>query len=336
MPNERQLPEGPPTRQRREAWGRYWGSGAAHSCVGTFGDRYGGAIADFWRHVFADLADGARVLDVATGNGALPRLLLDHCHDPGVTCDAIDVAEVRPSWVSLLPEGERSRVRFHGGVDAASLPFEDRCFDLVVSQYGFEYAEFDRALPEVLRVRAPRGGIAMVLHHAGGRPAALAAIEIDHLRWLLNAGGFFDAAAALVEPMARAATPEGRAALRTDAAANAARERFNAVQGELSRRATGDGADVLFEARDAMAAIFSLAGRQGAAAARDTLHVMREDYAASEARLHDLREHALDAVRAASLRDRMASAVGASGQLGVLREPGGYLMGWTLKVFPPR
>jgi hypothetical protein len=227
-------------------------------------------------------------------------------------------------------------VRFHGGIDAASLPFEDRCFDLVVSQYGFEYAEIDRALPEVLRVRALRGGIAMVLHHAAGRPATLAAIEIGHLRWLLTGGGFFDAAEALVEPMARAATPEGRATLRSDATANAARERFNAVQGELSQRATGDGADVLFEARDAMAAIFSLAGRQGAAMARDGLHALLNDYAASEARLHDLREHALDAARAASLRDRLASGVGAPCDLGELREPGGYLMGWSLRVLLPR
>jgi len=336
MPNERQPTEGPPTRQRRGAWARYWASGAAHSCVGTFGDRYGGAIAEFWRPVFANLAGRARVLDIATGNGALPRLLLDHCRDPRVTCDAIDFAAVRPSWLSPLPDDERSRVRFHGDVDAASLPFEDRCFDLVVSQYGFEYAEIDRALPEVLRVRAPQGGVAMVLHHAAGRPATLAAIEIGHLRWLSAAGGLLDAAEALVGPMARAATPEGRATLRSDATANAARERFNALQGELSHRAAGDGADILFEARDAMAAIFSLAGQRGAAPARDALRTLRDDYAASEARLDDLREHALDAVRAASLRDRMSSAVDSPGQLGELREQGGHLMGWFLKVLPRR
>jgi hypothetical protein len=44
----------------------------------------------------------------------------------------------------------------------------------------------------------------------------------------------------------------------------------------------------------------------------------------------------LDAVRAASLRDRMSSAVDSPGQLGELREQGGHLMGWFLKVLPRR
>jgi SAM-dependent methyltransferase len=327
----------PSRAARQEAWSRYWARGASHSCVGSYGDRYGGAIAGFWRAVFGDLPPVARVLDVATGNGVLPRMLLDRFPGPGVQCDAVDIATVRPRWLDGLAAVDRDRIRVHGGVDAAALPFGDRAFDLIVSQYGLEYTDLDRTLPEVLRVRAPDGGVAMVLHHAQGRPATLAAVEIDHLGWLTCEGGLIAATAALVGPIAQAATPEGRAALRLDARANAARETFNALQGELSARGDGkDGADVLFEVRDAAMSVLAMAGREGAAAATSALAALRGELDASETRLRDLRAHALDAGRAQALRERLAMALGVRVSLDELREEGGHLMGWTMRAAPVR
>ena len=316
---------------RRDAWSRYWARGAPHSCVGTYGENYGGAIGEFWREVFTGLPAVARVLDVATGNGALPRLLLEHCHMPGVHCDAVDIAAVRPPWLAALTPADRERVRLHGGVDAAALPFGDRRFDLIVSQYGLEYTDLETTLPELLRVRAPGGGVAMVLHHAQGRPATLAKLEIDHLTWLTRENGLLDTAAALVEPMARAATPQGRIGLQNDLRANAARERFNDLQGQVTQRAAhGDGADVLHEVRDAVMSVFSLTAREGAAVAGTALAALREEFAAAATRLHDLCTHALDVGEAQALRERLASALGVSVSLGELREQAGYLMGWTI------
>jgi len=321
---------------RRDAWSRYWAGGAPHSCIGTYGDRYGGAIAAFWKGVFAGLADGARVLDVATGNGALPRLFLDHCRHPGVTCDAVDIAAVQLPWLASVLPADRNRVRLHGGVDAGALPFADRTFGLGVSQYGLEYTDLERSVPELLRVLAPRGGVAMVLHHAQGRPAALAALEIGHIRWLTAEGGWFDTTAAMIEPMARASTFGGRASLQGDAQANAARGRFNAVQDELSARGEGqDGADVLFEMREAAMSAFAMAGREGVAAAGNALAALREELIAGATRLDDLRAHALGAEQAQALGRRLESGLGSAVELGELRE-GDYLMGWTLRSLPGR
>ena len=323
---------------RRDAWSSYWARGAPHSCVGTYGETYGGAIGGFWREVYGALPAVARVLDVATGNGALPRLLLDGSRMPGVQCDAVDIATVYPTWLGALAPADQGRIRFHGGVDAAALPFGDRCFDLIVSQYGLEYTDLDRTLPELLRVRAPGGGVAMVLHHAQGRPATLAAIEIDHLRWLTGEGGLFDAAAALIEPMASAASPEGRTRLQHDPRANAARERFNDLQGQVSARAAaaGDGADALFEARDAVAFIFALAGREGAPRAGAALAELRAELTASATRLRDLCAHALGADQAQALCKRLATESGMPVSLGELLEQGGHLMGWTVRTAATR
>lgn len=317
---------------RRQAWSRYWARGAAHSCVGSYGELYGGAIAAFWDGVFRELPPVARVLDVATGNGVLPRMLLEMRREPGIRCEAVDIAPVDPKWLEGLAASERERVRVQGGIDAEALPFADGTFDLVVSQYGIEYARLEPAIGEALRVLAPGGRIALVLHHSGGRPAGLAALELDNLAWLAREGGLLDAAAGMLEPMARAATEEGRASLRTDAKANAARERFNARQNELAARGDGkDGADVLFEARDAAMSILAVAGQRGAAAAAAALAAYRAELEASETRLRDLREHALDAGAARELRDRLAAALRAPVTLEEVREEGGYLMGWAVR-----
>jgi SAM-dependent methyltransferase len=330
------IPEGV-DRSRREAWSRYWARGAPHSCVGTYGDRYGGAIAAFWKDVFADLPAVARVLDVATGNGALPRLLLDNCSQPGVTCDAVDIATVQLPWLASAAPAERNRVRLHDGVDAGALPFADHTFDLAVSQYGLEYTDLESSVPELLRVLTPGGAVALVLHHAQGRPATLAAIEIDHIRWLTAEGGWFDATAAMIEPMARASTFGGRASLQGDARAAAARERFNRAQNDLSARGLGqDGADVLFEVREAAMAVFALAGREGFEAADAALAGLREELAAAATRLADLRAHALTGEQAQALGERLERALSAAMTLDELREEGRHLMGWMLRTHPPR
>src|SRR5688572_29452405 len=120
---------------RRDAWSSYWAAGGLHSCVGSFAGNYAGAIGDFWRDRAAALPDGARILDLATGNGALPLLFRDRRGD-AIEIDAVDLARIAPRW--HRPD-ESPRVRFHSGIAMERLPFADAGFDLVASQFGFEY-----------------------------------------------------------------------------------------------------------------------------------------------------------------------------------------------------
>ena len=317
--------------ERRAVWSRYWALGAGHSCGGSYEGGYGGAIARFWRERLSALPAAARVLDIATGNGALPRLLLDACPHAAVVCDAVDLAAIQPAWLADLPAASRDRLRFHGGCAAESLPFDDGRFDLVISQYGLEYSDLGRSLPEVRRVLAPGGRVAFVMHHAAGRPVQLAAIEIEHIAWLLSAGGLLDTSRELLPRMARAGSAEGRAALAGDARANALRAAFNALQRELDARIAatqGDGADVLVEARQATASLFARAAQHGAAAALEAWHGVQQWLQDAALRLRELRAHALDARGLQAVADALAAAAGPL-QIGTLAEPP-HLMGWTL------
>lgn len=316
--------------QRQSVWSRHWSTGAAHSCAGSFGATYGGAIAQAWSAVLGHTPPGTRVLDIATGSGALPRLLLQLQPALDVSIDAVDLANVAPEWARRLPPQRATRVRFHAGITAESLPFPDACFGLVVSQYGLEYADLDRAVPEMLRVLAPGGRVALVLHHAASRPVTLAAVEMAHIDGLRADDGLLTAARAMLAPMARAATAEGRASLAQDADADVIRARFNAAQSALSARARAapDGADVLGEVQDGVAQLLGVAMQQGQAAAQAAWSALDQGLADARWRLQELRDCALDDEAAQALCTAL-QAQGLQTSLTTVNEHG-HLMGWQL------
>jgi SAM-dependent methyltransferase len=316
---------------RQAVWTRYWSHGISHSCGGSFGNRYEGALAQFWVTSFSGLQPGARVLDIATGNGALPQLLLGSDKTASIFCDAIDLARPEPHWITELPASQRAQIRFHGQQAAEQLPFADRQFDMVVSQYGLEYTDLSRTVPELLRVLAPGGKIRLVTHHADARPVVLAATELKHLAWLEQSQGLLETAAAMIEPMARAATEEGRASLAADAAANATRARFNALQTEVTGLAkASDCPDVLLETRDAIGAILNLAIGNGTEAAGQAMRQLRQELADSAVRLRELRDYALDEGRARQLCAALAGDAGTP-ILNPISEKS-LLMGWSISV----
>ena len=317
-----------------EAWSDYWAQGVVHSCVGTYGDNYGGALGDFWMKTFSGLPGGARVLDIATGNGALPRLLLSHAKHCDVQCDAIDLAAIQPNWFKQLAALDSQRLRFYGGVDAAHLPFANGSFDLVVSQYGIEYSNLEKSIPEVCRVTCASGRIAFIAHHGNGRPVRLAQTEQTYLDWLLAEQSLFDAASLMIEPMARAATAEGRASLGSDANALRAREHFNALLSQLSHRAaTGENSDVLLEARDHLMSILADTAAQGLDISYARMAAIRRTYEFLRQRLHDLTQHALDEPAAKELGQQLKTWLGRDIQLQELHDQG-YLMGWSICSLP--
>jgi SAM-dependent methyltransferase len=317
------------TTDHAHVWSRHWSSGTPHSCAGSYGAVYGGAIAAFWRGVHASTPSGATVLDLATGNGAIPRLLLDL--RPTLDCQlvGVDVATPSAGWRAAMTPAAARRLSLRAGVAVESLPFDDASFDLVTSQYGIEYGEVDAALAQALRVCAPGGRLVFVLHHAASRPVQLAKTELDHLTWLVGDAGLVTAAEGLIAPMARSATPAGRASLTGDVVAHAARERFNAAQAALRDRARViDGADVLAEVQDAVNAVIGTAVQRGEAEARRAWAHLRAQLDDARFRLTALRRCALDDAAIA----HWVATLGAGGRPVAVDTlvDGAHLLGWTV------
>ena len=158
-------------------WTAVWQfEGAGHRPARTPQDA---AIEPVW-HEFVDaLADGTRLLDLATGNGVVALACAGRAHQRqrNLEIHAVDAADIKPP---AQASGEEPRVRFQGGVWLEDLPFEDAAFGAVISQYGFEYADEEQAVAELSRVLAPGGRLRLVVHAHGG--AVWEDVQVRHGR----------------------------------------------------------------------------------------------------------------------------------------------------------
>lgn len=238
---------------RPAVWSRYWAGGNLHSLAGSFAGNYEGEILEFWAACFRSLTPTQRVLDIGTGNGALPAIAWTTLGAAMSAFDAIDLADLQPHALCDAPGDVRAKVRFSSHVAAEALPFPDGSFDLAVSQFGFEYTGFDRSIPELARVLKPGGSLRLVTHHADSRLTAVAREEVAHIEHLLSEDGPMASASALYAYAALAGSGD-RAQLASDPRANAARAQYNqAMQVLQARIDTGAVPDVLLESRQFIA-----------------------------------------------------------------------------------
>ena len=283
--------------KRQQAWDSYWKAGELHSCVGSYGGNYAGAVAAFWESRFAALHAGDRVLDLATGNGALPLLLLEGSGaDPAIHVDAVDIAAISPSWHDPV---RHPGVRFHPGIAMESLPFADASFDLVVSQYGLEYAAWPGALVEAVRVCKPSGAAAFVMHHADSVLVRVGRLELAHHHTLLAEDGLLAAARQVLPWIVRA---RAGAALAGDEQAAASRQRYNeAMTAMASAMDASPVPDLLVQARETIHPMLSNAkGDCGEALA--SLDQYRVALEAAALRTGEMIEQALDGARLEAMR----------------------------------
>ena len=142
-------------------WSEYWekdGAAGGEVFVSSQGGRHP-ALEEYWLAVFADLSTGARVIDIASGAGSIyAHLDADHgfdLHASDIAAEALEALTERIEGVTTAVAG------------ATELPYDDASFDLVVSQFGIEYAGRD-AFSEAARLVSPGGGLAALVHIEDG------------------------------------------------------------------------------------------------------------------------------------------------------------------------
>jgi SAM-dependent methyltransferase len=140
-------------------WSRYWLRDEHDDCLwNTLG------LAAVWRDYLSGFAEGARLLDLAAGSGEAAALAANAARKLGrvFEIDAIDSASLP---VPLVQRMQANGVRLMGGIYLAALPFEDRSYDGVFSQFGIEYGERLAAFREAARVLRAGGRALFVMHH---------------------------------------------------------------------------------------------------------------------------------------------------------------------------
>ena len=170
---------------KRAAWDLFWSYDRLASFgTGAGAGNYGEAIAAGWRDYFAALPAQSRVLDLCTGNGAIAVIAVEAGNKLQVT--GADLAAVQPAAFVSGSRRSLSKIHFLANTNAEQLPFEDASFDAMVSQYGVEYSDLDKSLPEAARVLAPGGRLRFAAHAAEGSVAARTKGAIADADFLLD------------------------------------------------------------------------------------------------------------------------------------------------------
>lgn len=242
----------------QRGWADYWKADCAASCEPE-NPPTAREIALLWQGWLSAFPDGSRILDIATGNGIVLAHAAGAARALGrrFALTGVDLADIDPPrYVRNLDPTLRTAA-FRGGVAAESLPFADSSFDVVVSQYGIEYADLKRALAEAARVLVPGGTLVWLAHAEGSEIVRQHRAQAEELDFLLAAGGPVAAMRGIVEMLrARRAAHEIEAAL-------AARR---AVAAEFARAHSP--ASIVREVLDGFAALVARTSDSGASASR--------------------------------------------------------------------
>lgn len=164
----------------RRSWNDFWArSSSAGQRTGCLPEGWAPieqAQKQVWTNFIQQSRKGARVLDLATGDARVLRWLQKARPDLKLT--GVDAASKLPT----PPKGCKLRA----GVVMEQLPFKDSSFDVVTSQFGFEYGDTAKAAAEVQRVLVPGGRVGLVIHRGDGPILAHNLRRLEAISWALE------------------------------------------------------------------------------------------------------------------------------------------------------
>ena len=191
-----------------QGWNTYWQGASSSAQAFTSGGASNPGFPLFWSTPLDDFLSArpnARILDIATGSGAVIESLSQLANTRLENVSCVDISEAAIDGVQR---------RFPGiiGVvaDANSIPLETGQYDLVTSQFGIEYAG-PAAIDEAVRLLAPDGSLIFLMHIHDGVLYRECSAAIDALRRTQQCGfiqlarDFFELGFAAVRGADRAA-----------------------------------------------------------------------------------------------------------------------------------
>ena len=142
-----------------QAWSIFWAEHGHDSRCLALSPDICERLDAHWHAFASSLPQGAKVIDLGCGSGAVGRALRSAA--PGLKVTGVDVASIAPS--------REPGLELIADIAMESLPFADASFAAAVSQFGYEYAAAPKeAAAEVARVVAPGGSLSFLVHHDEG------------------------------------------------------------------------------------------------------------------------------------------------------------------------
>lgn len=290
-----------------EHWENYYGSGQLATCPTGPDGGYDQELRTAWEEFFSPLPDGARLLDIGTGNGAVLAIAVEHAARLGRSWQlhGSDLANIDPR--RDVADGQRrfAGVVFHPRVASEQLPFACE-LDAVCGQYALEYAEHGAVLAEIARVLRPGGRAQFIAHHADSVILRNARASLAECAQVLEEWRVF---ARLREWLCS----DGADVLQREQAAQGLQQLVRTLKAATQAAAPGapGGGLILRAALDAVHQLLLLRTRLGPDAMDAEISLAEQQVLASRQRLQDLCGRALDepAVEAMLQQARAAGLV---------------------------
>lgn len=155
--------------QESNHWSSYWKSGSITSLPQDFQDNYDGEIGKFWDSQFESLNNDSIILDLCTGNGAIALLAQNFSlkFQKRFNVTGVDAAQINPTAiVKNKPHLSEllDRVNFISNCRVEDINLTSESVDLITSQYGIEYCDWELVAERVYELLKPNGQFAFISH----------------------------------------------------------------------------------------------------------------------------------------------------------------------------
>ncbi|MBU2883481.1 class I SAM-dependent methyltransferase [Psychrosphaera sp. B3R10] len=150
--------------QTQKYWDNYWQQGHITSFGNEIMGTYSGAIKHFWQRYLGDTQPNTRLLDMCSGNGALPMLFLQF--QPKLSIVATDLAQLDEAKLEQQVKRQfpACEIEFKSRVDCTAPNLNGDKFDIVTSQFGIEYAPLEQVIPAAYDLLNKHGKFAIITH----------------------------------------------------------------------------------------------------------------------------------------------------------------------------
>lgn len=310
-----------------EHWENYFRGGQLATCPTGPDGGYDLELAAVWRKFLEPLAQGATVVDVATGNGAVLAIAaeLSLALQRDWSLHGCDLARIDPVRDVRDGPARFAGVSFHAGVATELLPFEVGSVDAVCGQYALEYSDRPAALREIARVLRPGGRAQFVMHHAESKLMNNARVSLAECEQVLVTWDVFP-------QLCQVLSMGGEDAVQRQAALENLQALVRQLKGAIVHPDAPGGGLIIRATLDAAQQLLEMRSRWPASAVIPEVTRAENEVKASRARLLDLVDRASDVAR-------MQETIGSAQECGLVCthheaqfHAQSNLVGWRLEL----